>query len=74
MTLNESVVEPASLEWSERHRRVGPPLTPALSQGGRESDEDEVLLARFGATPQQTSPVQSPLARGLRTAERRLSP
>ena len=39
MSLNESIVEDAALEWFGELSRFAPTLTPALSQGERERRE-----------------------------------
>ena len=39
MSLNESIVEEAALEWFGEHSRFAPTLTPALSHGEREKRE-----------------------------------
>ncbi len=57
MTLNESIVEDATLEWSRLRQgyagqvgeqtRYARTLTPALSQGEREEDGEVVLVGRL---------------------------
>jgi hypothetical protein len=79
MSLNESIVEDAALEWFllrqgfggqvGEQTRFARTLTPALSQGERESD-GEVVQFRCA------QPLTRPLPRGeaMREAIRRLNP
>jgi hypothetical protein len=47
MSLNESIVEDAALEWFGEQTRVARTLTPALSHGERKKDGEVVLVGRL---------------------------
>jgi|GEM_PF-1385029 len=47
MTLNESIVEDAALEWFGEQTRYARTLTPALSHGEREEDGEVELVGRL---------------------------
>ena len=47
MSLNESIVEYAALEWFGEQTRCARTLTPALSHGEREEDGEVVLVGRL---------------------------
>jgi hypothetical protein len=47
MSLNESIVEDAALEWFGEQRRVAPTLIPAFSRGEKEEDGEVLLVGRL---------------------------
>ncbi len=54
MTLNESIVEDAALEWFGEQSRVAPTLIPAFSQ--REKEEECEAIRRLNpAIPEEAS-------------------
>ena len=53
MSLNESIVEDAALEWFGEQCRVAPTLIPAFSQ--REMEEDEAIRRLNPAIPEEAS-------------------
>lgn len=59
VTLNDSIVEDAALEWLGEQTRYARTLTPALSHGEREED-GEVVQFRFAQT------LTPPLSHGER--------
>ena len=57
MSLNESHVEDAALEWFGEQTRCARTLTPALSQEERESYGDVVLVGRLRETIRRLNPA-----------------
>ncbi len=56
MSLNESIVEDAALEWFGEQSRVAPTLTPAFSHG--EKEKREAIRRLNPAIPEEVSPVR----------------
>jgi hypothetical protein len=57
MSLNESIVEDAALEWFGEQSRVAPTLIPAFSQGEKEEDGDVVLVGRLREAIRRLTPA-----------------
>jgi len=57
MSLNESIVEDAALEWFGEQTRYARALTPALSQGERESFGEVVLVGRLREAIRRLNPA-----------------
>ncbi len=80
MSLNESIVEDAALEWFGEQARVARTLTPALSHVERESSSDVVLVERLHEAIRRLNPaipeeVRATIKRYLRVQlERRQKP
>jgi len=70
MTLNESIVEDAALEWFGEQSRVAPTLIPAFSHGDKEKRE---AIQRL--TPAIPEEARAAIKRYLKTRfERRVNP
>jgi len=74
MSINESTVELAALEWFGEQSRVAPTLIPAFSQGEKESVGHGPHLAPSEAAAERQSFGEVVLAGRLREAIRRLKP
>ena len=59
MSLTESIVEDAALEWFGEQTRVARTLTPALSQGEREEDGAVVLVGRLREAIRRLTPANA---------------
>ncbi len=57
MSLNESIVEDAALEWFGEQTRVARTLTPALSHVERESSSEVVLVERLHEAIRRLNPA-----------------
>jgi type I restriction enzyme R subunit len=57
MSLNESIVEAAALEWFGEQSRFAPTLTPALSHGERDSYSEVVLVGRLREAIRRLNPT-----------------
>ena len=57
MSLNESIVEDATLEWFGEQTRVARTLTPALSHVGRESSSEVVLVGPLREAIRRLNPA-----------------
>ena len=57
MSLNESIVEEAALEWFGEQRRVAPTLIPAFSQREKEEDGEVVLVGRLREAIRRLNPA-----------------
>jgi type I restriction enzyme R subunit len=57
MSLNESIVEDAALEWFGEQSRVAPTLIPAFSQGEKEKDGEVVLVGRLREAIRRLNPA-----------------
>jgi type I restriction enzyme R subunit len=65
MSLNESIVEDAALEWFGEQCRVAPTLTPALSHGEREEDGEVVLVGCLREAIRRLNPAIPEEARAV---------
>ena len=59
MSLNESIVEDAALEWFGEQTRYARTLTPALSHGEREEDGEVVLVGRLREAIRRLNPANA---------------
>ena len=57
MSLNESIVEDAALEWFGEQSRVAPTLIPAFSQREKEEDGEVVLVGRLREAIRRLNPA-----------------
>ena len=57
MSLNESIVEVAALEWFGEQSRVAPTLIPAFSHGERELYSEVVLVGRLRKAIRRLNPT-----------------
>ncbi len=57
MSLNESTVEDAALEWFGEQTRCARTLTPTLSQGEKEKDGEGVLVGRLREAIRRLNPA-----------------
>ncbi len=71
MSLNETIVEDAALEWFGEQTRVAPTRIPAFSHGERQADR-EAILRLNPAIPEEERPVVADLATAQ--TEMRLNP
>ena len=57
MSLNESIVEDATLEWFGEQCRVAPTLIPAFSQREKEEDSEVVPVGRLREAIRRLNPA-----------------
>jgi hypothetical protein len=57
MSLNESIVEDAALQWFGEECRVAPTLIPAFTQREKEEDSEVLLVGRLRETVWRLNPA-----------------